>query len=186
MILWRYYMDYNFIPDSDRVVVKCYKYNLSNWLPFGKYMVNRNMLLKNRLNVKLSKSLSAVSHKELRHSRDISKGFVDFIMDVIENKERFDMSLFFSLNDIERKTAMVLMDKSGYGKTIGFNWLDAYRDRFKVLQGLIGVGNTNPELVKEAIDVVKKLIAYHAISYRTGQDMLHELEEVIAEENISP
>lgn len=160
-------------------ITKSYIVNVEkNWYPFGRFVINKNSLMKGILSVRYASSISKLRTGSLFGNviRNISNGLVELIINTVIQKERFDMSLFFNLSDKEQHYVIELMQLSGYGRDIGFNFQDAYKTRFKVLQGELAVGNDNPELRKEAKDVIKKLISYHVISYSNGQEMLSELE----------
>lgn len=159
-------------------IIRTYRINTKNWAPFGKYAINTNSLLKKSLNVKLGKSLTKLATgSTFSRVKTVSEDVCEFLFNILQHKEKFDMSLFFKLIAAEQKLMIELLELSDYGREIGFNYVDAYKNRFKILQGEMGVGNDNPQLRVEAISVIRRLLLLHAIGYKDGQEMIDELND---------
>lgn len=161
---------------SANIITKTYKVDMSKWYKCGNFAINKNTLKKKRLTAKYWKNLNTLqSYPLLSRVKEISPECVEFLMDCLVNLDKFDMSKFFVLNKDEQQLMIYLMDKSKFGLEIGFNYSEAYKERFKILQGEIKSGNNNPELLKEATLVVKKLMEFHIIPYSQGEEMIDEL-----------
>lgn len=163
---------------TENIITKTYTVDMNKWYKCGNFAINKNTLSKNKLTCKYWKNLNSLqSYPPLRLVKTISNKCVDFLMEILTNKEKFDMSLFFDLDGEEQKLMIYLLEKSQYGKQIGFNFGEAYKNRMKIIQGELSSGNDNEELIKEAISVVKILMSYHLISFQQGNEMIKELEE---------
>ena len=88
------------------------------------------------------------------------------------------MSLFFDLENAEQSLMIRLLELSNAGNKINFNFSEAYKNRFKVLQGEINVGNSNPELFREAIEVIEHLVLLKVIKHSSAKEMIDELSNV--------
>lgn len=163
----------------DREIIKKYTINRNNYGKLEKYAINKQSLLKNNLAIKNWKSLSSLGQKNLFvRVIKISDKCVDFLNDILNNGDKFDMSIFFDLENPEQSLMIRLLELSGAGNKINFNFSEAYKNRFKVLQGEINVGNSNPEIFREAIEVIEHLVLLKVIKHSSAKEMIDELRDV--------
>lgn len=167
----------------EREIIKKYKINRDNYGKLGKYSINKKSLLKGNLAVKNWNTLTGLSSKNpFLRVVHISDGCVNFINEILVNGDKFDMSLFFDLEHKEQKLIIKLLELSEAGKLIGFNYSEAYKNRFKILQGeMKDLGNDNPELIGEAIEVIEKLVLLKVIPFSKAKEMIDELKDELNE-----
>ena len=160
--------------DDEQYIVKTYKSSLSKYFVMGKLAVLKSRLYDGKLRVVYSKNLNTYSKIKLTQ---VSNDFIKCFIDLITNKDNFDMYLYMALNLQESKIILTILGDSGYGREIGFDEVKAYKNRLKVLQGELATGNENKELITECLNVVKKLRQLNAISIEGARAILTDLED---------
>jgi hypothetical protein len=160
--------------ENEQFVVRTFKTSLNRYLVFDKLSVLKDKLYKGELRVCYTKTLNTFPKIKLTK---VSNDFIVCLMDLYNNKEHFDMSLFMKLNMSENKLMLILLGDSGYGQKISFDEVEAYKNRMKVLQGELQVGNDNQEILKEALNVVKRLRALNAITILQARELIESLED---------
>ena len=160
--------------EDEQFVIRTFKTSLKRYLVFDKLCVLKDKLYKGELRVCYTKTLNTFPKIKLTK---VSNDFITCLMDLFNNKDHFDMSLFMKLNIPENKLMLIFLSDSGYGRKIGFDEVEAYKNRMKVLQGELQVGNENVEIVKEALNVVKRLRALNAITILQAKELIDSLEE---------
>jgi hypothetical protein len=82
-----------------------------------------------------------------------------------------------SLNATEKKLFDLLLYLSGLGKNIGTNKdenITELKDRLKLVESQIRVGNNNPVVKKEMKEIIQKLYLYKVISHNNGKAYLKQ------------
>lgn len=119
--------------------------------PFGPYFVKFNGLHASLKNTRNATNLRSML---------VSHAFVD-LWHIIEEDKSFDKTLFNSLDDAEREFMKYLLNRckitsrgfdSAYNET-----LDVYVKRLKQLQGAQNIGDDNPTIKKEMLNIVDTL-----------------------------
>ncbi len=160
--------------EEEQFVTRTFKTSLKRYLVFEKLSVLKDKLYKGELRVCYTKTLNTFPKIKLTI---VSNDFIVCLMDLYNNKDHFDMSLLMKLNISENKIMLIFLGDSGYGNKIGFDEVEVYKNRMKVLQGELQVGNDNKDIIKEALNVVKRLRALNAITILQARELIESLED---------
>lgn len=152
-----------------------------NYKAFGKLQINELELhSKNKLMVSyLSKS--PIMDKELKTqiiSEDLSSIIIG-ILDTLPNNE-IDIRKVNRLSEKERNIFNKLIFRSGLSKDLKYKQkprtIQDMVERFEILQGSLEAGNDSPEVIKEAIDLIKLLNTAGKINSEDALELIKSIE----------
>ena len=106
----------------------------------------------------------------------ISDDFKDLLLDVVE-RQKFNHRLFNMLDEVEQTICLDLLKVAGLKKTLKIGDLETTIDKelmneYDIICGEIHSGNTNPELIRRAKQLIAIMIKMNKISRQTGLEML--------------
>lgn len=104
----------------------------------------------------------------------VSEKFVEIIMELLKgNKPSYNV---FKLLDIpEREIYDQMVYLAGLHKTIehtGEQTIESLKHRLDLIQGEIGVGNDNPDLIKELKSIIKRLVEMKFLTAKSAKEYL--------------
>lgn len=162
------------IDDNDIDFSRGVKVENKRFVPFGKYVINKNRLLNDRvLSIRTIKG-SSVGLKPTR----ISPNMIKVINSMIDNK--FDDKLFTTLKDDEKEYLYKVSKKSNLLDKFNINSPDKQKEeelfnRFKIVEGQFVAGNNNPQLIKEYKLLLLKMKRFKFMESDEVNEILEEL-----------
>jgi hypothetical protein len=152
-----------------------------NYKAFGKLQINELELhSKNKLMVcYLTKS--PVMDKELK-TQIISEELASIIIGIIDTlpDNEIDIRKVNRLSEKERNIFNKLILRSGLAKDLKYKekprTIQDMVERFEILQGSLMAGNDSPEVIKEAIDLIKLLNTAGKINTEDALELIKSIE----------
>lgn len=162
------------IDNDDIDFTRGIKVENKRFVPFGKYVINKNRLINDRvLSIRTIKG-SSVGIKPLR----ISPQMIKVVNSMIDNK--FDDKLYSSLKDDEKEYLYTVSKKSNLLDKFNINSPDKQKEeelfnKFKVVEGQFVAGNNNPQLIKEYKLLLLKMKRFKLMEPDEVNEILEEL-----------
>ena len=129
----------------------------AQFIPFGKYIINRKDLEENKLNIKYS---SKASHPIFKKKIPISDDLKDLIFDILHT-HKINTQTQKRLLDIEASIFHDLIHSCKLDKYLNYKRvtrdIDDYIHRFTILHGSICAGNHARETLDEIRDIIQLL-----------------------------
>lgn len=147
------------------------------WSAFGRFYINTLFLNNNTLVVRYKSGGNIPGIKKQCISEELKT-----VITTLFDTKTIDYNIGKTLNEYEKRLFDSLMKKSGLD--IEFNYNPKLMDesdadlkkRFQIIQGELIAGNENQELLKEAIELLKKMSDRNIISTDVAKELIDEIE----------
>jgi len=151
----------------------------ANWYGLGKIIIHYNDLDDLKLNVKYASGSPVPKIKR----QMISEEMAALLMNLIDTSE-INFELGKQLSDYEKDVLSQIMKTSGLGKQLSFTKSKlepSRRDlkiRYNVLVGEFEAGNNSPEVIKELMEIMNKLVRLNVIDPEQKNEMIDEINKL--------